>query len=129
MYRVRGNREIAPVWWLNLSVLHWPEPLKAARLILVGEEAVVDLDTAEMLRRWAVTVPGWPRTTTDGLPLSFEAAGYLDGEGEARRRWPIALHASDQERARIEAAAKMHGLTVGSYLRNLALAADPDGEE
>lgn len=121
MYRVRPDLSKAGDWWDMLARLDWPEALHAARPILAGEAAIVDLPTAEILRRWFVAIPGWPRDVRHESPVSFESLGYADETGDPRLRWPIALFTSPSERSAIEAAASRAGITVGSFLRNLAL--------
>ncbi|MBU6287402.1 MAG: hypothetical protein KGS10_04465 [Chloroflexi bacterium] len=125
MYRVRGDRTRSPGWWASAASVDWPALIAPARSILDGDEALLSLDAAEAFRRWAVCLPGWPARPSEGAPpISFSMIGYADAGGAPRKRWPIALFTTERERDALEAAARRAGLTVGSYLRELALAGE-----
>lgn len=129
MYRVRGDLSRSRNWWASLAGAEWPALLAPARALLQGQEALLDLDAAEAFRLWAVRLPGWPRSPAEGAPpISFACIGYADEHGDKRIRWPIGLFVSPAERGVIEDAARRSGRTVGSYLRDLALA-DQGAEE
>jgi uncharacterized protein (DUF1778 family) len=69
--------------------------------------------------------PGSSATRAEGAPRrgSAPSSGKTQHGSEKRTRHAkIGFRASDEEQARIEAAASRAGLTVGSYLRSRALA-------
>jgi hypothetical protein len=128
---VRVNREVAAGWW-ELMLDNWvrgtlPVDRDPAYAVVLGsrdhapqDEVEMDAEAAEILRKWACKIAGWP--SRPPFPITFERVKAKIGRrSQDRKRWTMPLWVTDEERARIVEAARRSGRPVSAYARDASL--------
>lgn len=125
-FYVYATRDVAPEWWFTVDLLWNNDPSGWVQTVteaaksgaLVGGGAF-PADSAEQLRQWARSLPGWPSSAP--FPLTFEREVRAPGRpSSGKDRWSMHLRVSADVRAAIEAAAAADGMQPGEWVTKLA---------